>query len=119
MTKLFFFFFFPVIIQPLGQGAGHGGAGAANRPSDHRGNGPSHSHQLLCHAELRELEDGRHQKLVAGRQTGRKALQRGFQVRDSRWKTQSGLAILSAIKACTQMRLNTKVGQLKRFELHM
>lgn len=60
--------------QPSGQSAGAGGAGATDRPGDHRGNGPSHSHQLLRHAQLREPQDGRHQELVAGRQTGRKAV---------------------------------------------
>ena len=67
--------------QPSGQSAGHGGARATNRPGDHRGYGPSHSHQLLRHAELREPQDGRHQELVAGRPAGREAVQRGLQVR--------------------------------------
>lgn len=76
--------------QPPGQGAGDGGAGAPDRPGDHRGDGPSHPHQLLRHAELRELKDGRHQELVAGRPARRETLQRRLQVRDShrqrRWR---------------------------------
>ena len=74
------FLSFP-FFQPPGQSAGDGGARAANGPGDHRGDGPSHPHQLLRHAQLREPEDGRHQELVAGRPAGREAVQRGLQVR--------------------------------------
>lgn len=70
----------PALSQPPGQGAGDGGAGAPDRPGDHRGDGPSHPHQLLRHAELREPKDGRHQELVAGGSSWRETLQRRLQV---------------------------------------
>lgn len=92
-------------LQPTGQGAGDGGEGAADRPGDYRGNGPSHPHQLLRHAQLREPQDGRHQELVVGRPTGRKTLQRGLQIWGPGWKTPLGRKIK-----------NTVVSQLGQFD---
>lgn len=83
VCAFFLQFVLTLFLKPPGQGAGDGGAGAPDRPGDHRGDGPSHPHQLLRHAELREPQDGRHQELVAGRPAGREALQRRLQVRDS------------------------------------
>ncbi len=89
--------------QPSGQSAGDGGAGATNRSGDHRGNGPSHPHQLLRHAQLREPQDGRHQELVAGRPAGRKAVQRGLQVRGAGGKTQPALCSADALMSPTEL----------------
>ena len=80
------------LLQPSGQSPGHGGAGAADGPGDHRGHGPRHPYQLLRGAELREPQAGRHQELLACRPPGRQDLQRGLQVRGAAQDAGAALA---------------------------